>query len=169
MFGKKPKTLNSMVARPVSRRTWIWLAVIMLAGILCSTLFVLGAREHFSAIANHTSDDKARTFWDLAVIIASSVVISVFSDVLFRSWKIGRSRLVRRQALRLSTFLLSLFLSDKESEAIVGDFIEEYEEIRFTAGEFRARLWLCMQVLASVWPMLRKAISEKLPFGVRRN
>jgi hypothetical protein len=41
---------NARVSRPVSRRVFVWLALVGVAGILIAGAFVIGARNHFEAV-----------------------------------------------------------------------------------------------------------------------
>jgi cell division protein FtsL len=51
---------NTQVARPVSARIFIWLAMLAVAGTLLSCGFVISARHHFQAISVGYQNEELR-------------------------------------------------------------------------------------------------------------
>jgi hypothetical protein len=51
---------NSPVARPVSRRVLVWLSVVVVAGVLLSSGFIISARLHFAAISLGYQSEELR-------------------------------------------------------------------------------------------------------------
>ncbi len=57
---------NSQVARPVSGRVFVWLAILTVAGALLSCGFVISARQHFEAISiGYQSEELRRQAFQL--------------------------------------------------------------------------------------------------------
>ena len=51
---------NAPVARPVSRRVLVWLAVVVVAGVLLSSGFITSAHQHFAAISLGYQSEELR-------------------------------------------------------------------------------------------------------------
>ncbi|HKY05317.1 MAG TPA: hypothetical protein VJQ56_10530 [Blastocatellia bacterium] len=59
-FFPEKQIQNARVARPVSRRVFIWLAVIAVAGTVLSSGFVISARQHFEALSIGYQSEQLR-------------------------------------------------------------------------------------------------------------
>lgn len=60
-FYPEKQIQNAQVARPISSRVIVWLALIAVAGTMLSLGFVVSARQHFKAIAiGYQSEDMRR-------------------------------------------------------------------------------------------------------------
>lgn len=59
-FFPEKQIRNARVARPVSRRVFIWLAVIAVAGTVLSSGFVISARQHFEALSTGYQSEQLR-------------------------------------------------------------------------------------------------------------
>jgi hypothetical protein len=51
---------NAHIARPVSARVFVWLAMIAVAGLLLSCGFVISARQHFKAVSIGYQSEQLR-------------------------------------------------------------------------------------------------------------
>jgi hypothetical protein len=58
---------------------------------------------------------------------------------------------------KLGQYLLYLLLSKKDREYLIGDLDEEYLEVLAKFGRRWADIWYYKQVVASAWPLIRKA------------
>ncbi len=79
-----------------------------------------------------------------------------FSEVLN---EIMRLRDQERNPLRWSEYLLYIVLPKEERESVPGDLLEEYRTVilpRF--GVHLARVWFVKQVVASIWPFLKRRL-----------
>ena len=54
------KIPNARVARPVSGRVFVWLAIIALAGALLCAGFVISGRQHFEAVSKGYQSEELR-------------------------------------------------------------------------------------------------------------
>lgn len=61
---------------------------------------------------------------------------------------------------RFTEHLLYLALSKHEREAIVGDLLEEYSEIRARFGPQKANFWFYRQVFSSMLPLIRRSLPK---------
>lgn len=68
------------------------------------------------------------------------------------------SRLTPTTPPQFGERLLLLILTKEERINIPGDLAEEFTEIVTKHGERYAKLWYYKQVVASAWPMIRKAV-----------
>ncbi|HVF91672.1 MAG TPA: hypothetical protein VNH22_16530 [Blastocatellia bacterium] len=59
-FFPEKQINNARVARPVSGRVFVWLAVIAVAGTLLSSGFVISARQHFQAVSLGYQSEELR-------------------------------------------------------------------------------------------------------------
>ncbi|HKG22243.1 MAG TPA: hypothetical protein VKC34_10110 [Blastocatellia bacterium] len=59
-FFPEKQIVNARVARPVSGRVFVWLAVIAVAGTLLSSGFVISARQHFQAVSLGYQSEELR-------------------------------------------------------------------------------------------------------------
>ena len=59
-FFPEKQIRNARVARPVSGRVFVWLAIIAVAGALLCTGFVISGRQHFEAVAIGYETEKLR-------------------------------------------------------------------------------------------------------------
>ena len=57
-------------------------------------------------------------------------------------------------------FLLYLFLSKKDSEAVAGDLEERWRKIKKKFGVHRANFWYWTQVIRSLWPFGLAAVKR---------
>jgi hypothetical protein len=51
---------NAPIARPVSRRVLAWLGIVVVAGVLLSSGFIISARQHFAAISLGYQSEELR-------------------------------------------------------------------------------------------------------------
>jgi hypothetical protein len=58
--------------------------------------------------------------------------------------------------------ILSSFLSEKDFECVSGDLQEEFGTRVATVGIRRAELWVCRQVVTSIWPLALEAAKAKV-------
>lgn len=76
-------------------------------------------------------------------------------------WWAGETTLAREAPTtppRLGERMLLLILTKEERVNIPGDLEEEYRSIAAKHGARYAKLWYYKQVVASAWPMIRKAV-----------
>jgi hypothetical protein len=59
-FFPEKQINNARVARPVSGRIFVWLAVIAVAGTLLSSGFIISARQHFEAVSLGYQSEELR-------------------------------------------------------------------------------------------------------------
>lgn len=64
----------------------------------------------------------------------------------------------KKELPKVADHLLYLVTSEEYRENLVGDLIEEYSELQARFGERYARIWFYRQVIASFWPLFRRAI-----------
>jgi hypothetical protein len=59
-FFPEKNIRNARVARPVSGRVFVWLAIIAVAGALLSSGFVISGRQHFEAVSIGYESEELR-------------------------------------------------------------------------------------------------------------
>jgi hypothetical protein len=57
-------------------------------------------------------------------------------------------------------YLLHLLLTKTERDALIGDLLEEYDEIVHRFGKRHADVWFYKQVTFSIWPFVRRTVTR---------
>jgi hypothetical protein len=57
-------------------------------------------------------------------------------------------------------YVLHLLLAKHEREALIGDLLEEYEQILHRFGKRYADVWFYKQVAFSIWPFVRRLLAR---------
>lgn len=66
-------------------------------------------------------------------------------------------------------FLVRVFLSADEGEALIGDLSERYTKLYDTWGEFSANRWYYRQILCSVWSLGKQALVRVVKSVINRD
>jgi hypothetical protein len=67
---------------------------------------------------------------------------------------------------KFAEYLLYLLLLKKDREPVLGDLEEEYQEVYNRFGKKLAIIWYYKQVGASYWPLITRATTKFLKWGV---
>lgn len=91
-------------------------------------------------------------FMGVLRILASSSPIRRVSDS-------GRHRRSETHQSKTAEIFFKLLVSAEEEDNIIGDLIEEYEQIE---SKVEAHVWLYKQILKSILPLMYKTIKKRL-------
>lgn len=124
---------------------------LMLLIIFAITLMAVG----FSFLATES-------MWFSLTVGIVFLIVDVY--VLLRAY----SNREKKKLPRVAEHLLYLVTSEEYRENLVGDLIEEYNEIQARFGECYAKIWFYKQVVASFWPLFRRSVYKMIVTSTTR-
>jgi hypothetical protein len=138
----------------------------LLVGFLLSTIYLI---MNYGSINSLSYIILVLIIWSFPslliafVLYCSQIVILAIAFILFLIFK---SILLPSKANTIKRRLVRLVLIEEEMANIIGDLLEEYNQI---PSRLKANLWLYKQVITSIFPLIYRTLKSRLAarFGER--